>query len=195
MHLDVAQPVQGNSGPGLVRQEIAVDPIGIAAFTVEHVGAKVGGDARHVVAGVLHLSSADRRHPATEGNARQLMRGQSGTLRRNDAMDIGSHDGTPWVLLRSGLVGSWRFLPARLFVNNILDIGQEISVNKMSASPKPKKIGRPRKPGGHDVLVAGRVPTAIAAMLDAYADKEGITRSEAVRRLIEAGLRRAKGRG
>jgi len=38
--------------------------------------------------------------------------------------------------------------------------------------------------------VAGRVPTAIAAALDAYAEKAGITRSEAVRRLIEAGLKR-----
>jgi hypothetical protein len=58
----------------------------------------------------------------------------------------------------------------------------------MSAAPKSKKMGRPRKPGGHDVLVAGRVPTATAAALHAYAKKKGINRSEALRRMIEASL-------
>lgn len=59
----------------------------------------------------------------------------------------------------------------------------------MSTKPKPKKMGRPPKPGGHDVLVAGRVPISIAASLDAYAKKVAISRSEAVRQLIEAGLK------
>lgn len=59
----------------------------------------------------------------------------------------------------------------------------------MSTKPKPKKMGRPPKPGGHDVLVAGRVPISIAAALDAYAKKTAISRSEAVRQLIEAGLK------
>ncbi len=63
----------------------------------------------------------------------------------------------------------------------------------MSATPLPKKMGRPPKPGGHDVLVAGRVPTATAAAIDAYAKRSEITRSEAVRRLVELGLK-AKGK-
>lgn len=63
-----------------------------------------------------------------------------------------------------------------------------VFVNKMSAKPQPKKMGRPPKPGGHDVLVAGRVPTATAAAVDAFAKRSEITRSEAVRQLIEAGL-------
>ncbi len=53
-------------------------------------------------------------------------------------------------------------------------------------STKPKKMGRPPKPGGQDVLVAGRVPPATAAKLDALAKKCGINRSEALRRVIEA---------
>jgi hypothetical protein len=60
----------------------------------------------------------------------------------------------------------------------------------MSSHSKPKKIGRPLKPGGHDVLVAGRVRPDTAALLETFAKKAGITRSEAVRRLIEAGLKR-----
>jgi hypothetical protein len=60
----------------------------------------------------------------------------------------------------------------------------------MSAAPKskakPKKMGRPPKPGGRDVLVAGRVPPSTAAKLDAIAKKYGYTRSETIRRVIEA---------
>jgi hypothetical protein len=39
------------------------------------------------------------------------------------------------------------------------------------------------------VLVAARLPPTLAAALDLYADIAGIGRSNAVRRLIEAGLR------
>lgn len=56
----------------------------------------------------------------------------------------------------------------------------------MSTTPKPKKIGRPPKPGGRDVLVAGRVPPSTAAKLDAIAKKYGYTRSETLRQVIEA---------
>ena len=50
-------------------------------------------------------------------------------------------------------------------------------------------MGRPLKPGGHDVLLAGRVPTALAAAVGTFAKTADITRSEAVRQLIEAGLK------
>jgi len=50
-------------------------------------------------------------------------------------------------------------------------------------------MGRPPKPGGAGVLVAARLPPTLAAALDLYADIVGIGRSDAVRRLIEAGLR------
>ena len=64
-------------------------------------------------------------------------------------------------------------------------MARSIVVNKIK-----RGRGRPRKPGGHDVLIAGRIPPALVVVLDAYADKTGITRSEAVRKLIEAGLKR-----
>jgi hypothetical protein len=54
------------------------------------------------------------------------------------------------------------------------------------SSAKPKRKGRPPKPGGRDVLVAGRVPPATATKLDAIAKQYKITRSEALRRTIEA---------
>jgi Ribbon-helix-helix protein, copG family len=55
-------------------------------------------------------------------------------------------------------------------------------------SAKPKKMGRPPKPGGQDVLVAGRVPRSTAAKLAALAKKYKINRSEALRRVIEASV-------
>lgn len=55
-------------------------------------------------------------------------------------------------------------------------------------------MGRPPKPGGAGVLVAARLPPTLAAAVDLYADRIEIARSEAFRRLIEAGLR-AKLRG
>jgi hypothetical protein len=55
---------------------------------------------------------------------------------------------------------------------------------------KPKtKMGRPPKPGGAGVLVAARLPSTLAAAVNLYADRSEITRSQAVRRLIERGLR------
>lgn len=55
-------------------------------------------------------------------------------------------------------------------------------------------MGRPPKPDGAGVLVAARLPPTLAAAMDLYAGHAEITRSQAVRRLIEAGLR-AKLRG
>jgi hypothetical protein len=65
-------------------------------------------------------------------------------------------------------------------------------VIRMPMPPKRKKDGRPRKPAINDVAVAGRVPATTAGALDAYAIKFGITRSAAVRRLVEAGLKRRR---
>lgn len=58
----------------------------------------------------------------------------------------------------------------------------------MSTKAKPKKMGRPPKPGGRDVLVAGRVPPETAAKLKAFVKMKGINTSEALRRMIEASL-------
>ena len=55
---------------------------------------------------------------------------------------------------------------------------------------KERRRGRPPKPGGMDPGIFIRMPPATLAALDAYADKAAITRSEVVRQLIEAGLKR-----
>jgi hypothetical protein len=66
----------------------------------------------------------------------------------------------------------------------------QVLVIKMSTPLKRKKDGLSATPESNDVAVAGRVPTTTADALDAYAKIFGITRSAAVRRLIEAGLKR-----
>jgi hypothetical protein len=50
----------------------------------------------------------------------------------------------------------------------------------------PKKRGRPAT--GKDPLLTVRAPEELIAAIDAWAAKEGLARSEAVRQLIEAGL-------
>jgi len=50
-----------------------------------------------------------------------------------------------------------------------------------------RKRGRPAT--GRDPAVTARVPEKAVKMLDRWAKSEGITRGEAMRRLIEAGLR------
>jgi hypothetical protein len=54
----------------------------------------------------------------------------------------------------------------------------------------PKKRGRPAS-GGRDPIVPTRFPQEQIAAIDAWAAKAGddITRSEAIRRLVELGLR------
>ncbi len=58
---------------------------------------------------------------------------------------------------------------------------------KTGAAPK-RKMGRPAT--GRDPMLGGRVPAETIAAIDAYAAKVGTTRSDAMRRLIEAGLKR-----
>jgi metal-responsive CopG/Arc/MetJ family transcriptional regulator len=61
------------------------------------------------------------------------------------------------------------------------------------ASPK-RPIGRPVTVGGTE-FVGLRLPAALTSQIDEWAKRKDITRSEAVRQLIEAGLaakRRAK---
>jgi hypothetical protein len=60
----------------------------------------------------------------------------------------------------------------------------------MSKGKQAKRMGRPPKEEGAAAVVPARLPPALATAVDAYAAGAGITRSEAVRRLIEAGLKR-----
>jgi len=59
---------------------------------------------------------------------------------------------------------------------------------KKSIKAIPKKRGRPAT--GKDPLVAARLPQTMIAALDKRAEAEGVTRSETMRRLLEAGLKR-----
>lgn len=54
---------------------------------------------------------------------------------------------------------------------------------------KSKKMGRPVKPGGAAVVVPVRIAPKMVELLDIYADRHQVTRSEAVRQLIETGLK------
>jgi len=60
----------------------------------------------------------------------------------------------------------------------------------VSANTKKLKRGRPPKAGGADLSIPARLSPKLVDQLDTYAEETGISRSEAVRRLIEAGLRR-----
>ncbi|WP_300782154.1 ribbon-helix-helix domain-containing protein [Enhydrobacter sp.] len=66
------------------------------------------------------------------------------------------------------------------------------SISDIKKSPRR---GRPPKPGGVDPGIFTRLPTDTLAAVDAYAEKAGISRSDAVRQLIEASLKKVKGRG
>ena len=51
-----------------------------------------------------------------------------------------------------------------------------------------KERGRPKREGGVDPLVAARLPRNVVEQVDAWAVKNGHTRSGGVRALIELGL-------
>lgn len=77
---------------------------------------------------------------------------------------------------RSGLS-----IPGRLFHGITRNMARSIKV-------KPKKRGRPPS-GGRDPLVAARFPSSLTAAIDAWAEKNGgLTRSEAMRRLLVSAL-------
>ncbi len=57
-------------------------------------------------------------------------------------------------------------------------------------STQKRKRGRPPKLEGRRISIPISFSPDLVVTLDAYAEKAGITRSEAVRRLIEAGLKR-----
>jgi hypothetical protein len=63
-------------------------------------------------------------------------------------------------------------------------MGKSISVNK-------KAVGRPKKKGGVHPVSAVRLPPDISAEVDAWAaQQDGLPgRSEAIRRLVELGLK------
>ncbi|BEV46022.1 ribbon-helix-helix protein, CopG family [Afipia carboxidovorans] len=63
---------------------------------------------------------------------------------------------------------------------------------KKSIPVNKKSRGRPKKVGGVDPVSAVRLPADLTAEVDTWADDQEISRSEAIRRLVERGLK-AKG--
>jgi hypothetical protein len=64
---------------------------------------------------------------------------------------------------------------------------------KKSIMVRPKKKGRGRPPsGGRDPMVAVRMPQTLIDDADAWAEANAAGRSEAIRRLVELGLKAKK---
>jgi hypothetical protein len=61
---------------------------------------------------------------------------------------------------------------------------------KKPISVKPKRIGRP--PTGKDPIVGARFPKEAIAQIDVWAKANNTTRSDAIRRLVEVGLKARK---
>jgi hypothetical protein len=59
------------------------------------------------------------------------------------------------------------------------------------AKPIKKAKGKRGRPAtGHDPVIAGRVPLEVISAMDAWAEKAGVSRSEAMGLLLAAGLKR-----
>ena len=64
-----------------------------------------------------------------------------------------------------------------------------MSASREKVIPK-RKLGRPAT--GRDPLVALRVPKAVIERLDEWSTEAGISRSEAIRHMIEDGLKKVR---
>jgi hypothetical protein len=63
---------------------------------------------------------------------------------------------------------------------------------KKSRTVAPKRRGRPITKGGRDPHVAARMSPALIAEVEAWATMNDTSRSEAIRRLVELGLKANK---
>jgi hypothetical protein len=64
-------------------------------------------------------------------------------------------------------------------------------IMKKAISVHKKPRGRPAS--GQDPLISARIPSEVISAMEAWRAKQGVTRSEAIRRLVELGLK-AKGK-
>jgi hypothetical protein len=60
---------------------------------------------------------------------------------------------------------------------------------KKSIPVNKKSRGRPKKRGGVDPVSAVRLPAVVTAQVDAWGEERELNRSEAIRRLVELGLK------
>jgi hypothetical protein len=66
---------------------------------------------------------------------------------------------------------------------------------KKSIPVNKKSRGRPKKQGGVDPVSAVRLPAILTEQVDAWGEDHDATRSEAIRRLVELGLKAKAPRG
>ena len=66
-------------------------------------------------------------------------------------------------------------------------MGKSILVRK-----NKKGRGRPKREGGVDPMISTRFPKDTAAAIETWATKNELGRSEAIRRLVELGLKKGK---
>jgi Ribbon-helix-helix protein, copG family len=64
---------------------------------------------------------------------------------------------------------------------------ESIIVNK-------KSRGRPKRPDGVDPVSAVRLPADVTAQIDSWAEAHEVSRSEAIRRLVEQALKAKQSR-
>ena len=60
---------------------------------------------------------------------------------------------------------------------------------KKSISVNKKTRGRPKKNGGVDPVSAVRLPVDLTQQVDTWGEAHALSRSEAIRRLVELGLK------
>jgi hypothetical protein len=102
---------------------------------------------------------------------------------RRRAIHVISHDPVPPELgLRLEPGGRFQLPSGSPFLYNSYMVGSRVNVKQK------RKPGRPAT--GQTPLVAFRPPVELTKAIDAWAADRGVSRSEAMRLLIEAGLRR-----
>ena len=65
---------------------------------------------------------------------------------------------------------------------------------KKSIIVNTKSRGRPKRPDGVDPVSAVRLPALITDQVDRWAEKREVSRSEAIRKLVELGLKVSRSR-
>jgi hypothetical protein len=65
---------------------------------------------------------------------------------------------------------------------------KSISVNKKSRGHPKRSRGRPKKTGGVYPVTAVRLPPELVRAVEAWAENQKLSRSDAVRQLVERGL-------
>ena len=85
------------------------------------------------------------------------------------------------------------FLPpswGRFFATCNSELGRRRELRAISVNKKSR--GRPKKAGGVDPVSAVRLPSDLTEQVDAWGEDRELNRSEAIRRLVELGLKAKK---